>query len=71
MIRVQRDPELVDQAVRDQAIGKVGAAEQKNILGAVAFQPGDGPGTSALNICVLFQSDVFTVRRRRISARHS
>ena len=42
--RVQRDAELVDQSVRDQAVGEVGAAEQKNILGAVAFQPGDGLG---------------------------
>src|SRR5437016_9650585 len=42
--RVHRDAELVDQSVRDQAAGEIGAAEQKNVLGAVAFQPGDGFG---------------------------
>ena len=44
MIGFTRDAELVDQSVRDQAGGEIGAAEQKNILGAVALQPGDGPG---------------------------
>ena len=65
-------------AMRNSSINPCGirlsarsALPNKISLALSRFSLATVPGTSALNICVLFQPDVFIVRERRISARHS